>query len=83
MPNKAKSAGQNEALAVESRRALAQRVMALTNTEGEHMTAIPDVVLYHRTTPTPCYRASYEPSLSIFLQGKKRIILGGVDYLCA
>ena len=52
---------------------------ALTVTKREHATAIPEVVLYHRTTPTPCYRASYEPSLSIFLQGKKRIILGGVD----
>jgi AraC-like DNA-binding protein len=82
MPNRAKSVGPDEALAVESRRALAQRVMALTVTEGEHTTAIPEVMLYHRTTPTACYRASYEPSLSIFLQGKKRIILGGVEYLC-
>lgn len=82
MPNKAKRVGPDETLVLESRRALAQHVMALTLKEGEHATAIPEVLLYHRTTPTPCYRASYEPSLSIFLQGKKRIILGGVEYLC-
>src|SRR5258705_1633332 len=33
-------------------------------------------------SPTPCYRASYEPSLSIFVQGRKRINLGGTEYLC-
>lgn len=80
MPNKAPWAKPDEAL--ESRRALSQRVLTLTVIEGEHATAIPEVVLYHRTTPTPCYRASYEPSLSIFLQGKKRILLGGAEHLC-
>ncbi len=28
------------------------------------------------------YRASYEPSLSIFVQGRKRVILGEVEYVC-
>ena len=30
----------------------------------------------------PCFRASYEPGLSIFVQGRKRILLGGTEYLC-
>jgi hypothetical protein len=38
--------------------------------------------LYHRTTPTTCFRAFYEPGLSIFVQGRKRILLGGTEYLC-
>jgi hypothetical protein len=38
--------------------------------------------LYHRTRPTACYRASYEPGLSIFVGGRKRIILGGAEYTC-
>src|SRR5258708_5498159 len=64
------------------RTSLAQRIAALAGKAGEHPTAIPGLFLYYRTTPTPCYHASYEPSLSIFVQGRKRIILGGTEYLC-
>src|SRR6266481_7283617 len=67
---------------IEMRRSLAQRIAAHTRKEGEHTTAVPGLILYHRTSPTPCYRASYEPSLSIFVQGRKRINLGGTEYLC-
>jgi AraC-like DNA-binding protein len=67
---------------VEMRQALAQRILEVTTMPGEHATAIPEAWLYHRTTPTPCYRASYEPGLSIFVGGRKRIILGGTEYLC-
>src|SRR5208283_4516593 len=49
---------------------------------GEHSTAVPGLVLYRRTTPTACYRATYEPSLTVFVQGRKRINLGGTEYLC-
>src|SRR6266849_3207693 len=67
---------------IEIRQSLAQRIAALTGNEGEHTTAVPGLILYHRTSPTPCYRASYEPSLTIFVQGRKRINLGGTEYLC-
>src|SRR3989442_7158274 len=67
---------------IEMRRSLAQRIAAHTEKEGEHTTAVPGLILYHRTSPTPCYRASYEPSLSIFVQGRKLINLGGTEYLC-
>lgn len=67
---------------IEMRRSLAQRIAAHTEKEGEHTTAVPGLILYHRTSPTPCYRASYEPSLSVFVQGRKRINLGGTEYLC-
>lgn len=67
---------------IEMRQSLAQRIAALAGKAGEHSTAIPGLFLYYRTTPTSCYRASYEPSLSIFVQGRKRIILGGTEYLC-
>src|SRR5258707_8504708 len=67
---------------VEMRRSLAQRIAALAGKAGEHPTAVPGLFLYYRTTPTPCYRASYEPSLSVFTQGRKRIILGNTEYLC-
>jgi AraC-like DNA-binding protein len=67
---------------IEMRQSLAQRIAALAGAAGEHPTAIPGLILYYRTSPTPCYRASYEPSLSIFVQGRKRINLGGTEYLC-
>lgn len=66
----------------EMRRALAERIKLLTKKPGEHPTAIPGLFLYHRTAPTPCFLRSYEPGLSIFVQGRKRILLGGTEYLC-
>ena len=64
------------------RRELARKIVAHAPSPGEHPTAIPGLILYRRTTPTPCYRATYEPSLTVFAQGKKRINLGGTQYLC-
>ena len=82
MPRKAINTASPDPAVIEMRRSLAQRIAALAGKAGEHSTAIPGLFLYYRTTPTPCYRASYEPSLSIFVQGRKRIILGGTEYLC-
>jgi AraC-like DNA-binding protein len=64
------------------RRALARRIASIAGRTGDHATAVPGLFLYYRTAPTACYRASYEPSLSVFVQGRKRIILGGAEYLC-
>jgi AraC-like DNA-binding protein len=82
MPSKAKSVVSSDSIVRDMRHSLAQRIHAITAKAGEHATAIPELFLYHRTTPTSCYRASYEPSLSVFVQGRKRIILGGTEYLC-
>ncbi len=67
---------------IEMRQSLARRIIAITGKAGEHPTAIPGLSLYYRTEPTPCFRASYEPGLSIFVQGRKRILLGDTEYLC-
>src|SRR5713226_5783172 len=67
---------------IEMRQSLAHRIVAIAGRAGEHPTAIPGLSLYYRTTPTPCYHASYGAGLSIFVQGRKRIILGGTEYLC-
>lgn len=61
---------------------LARRISAHAASAGEHSTAIDGLVLFRRTTPTACYRATYEPSLTVFAQGRKRINLGGTEYLC-
>ena len=69
-------------IVTEMRRSLAERIKSLAKQPGEYLTAIPGLSLYHRTEPTACFRASYEPGLSIFVQGRKRILLGGTEYLC-
>lgn len=82
MSRRTRNAVSPDPAVIEMRRSLARQITALAGEAGEHSTAIPGLFLYHRTRPTPCYRASYEPSLSIFVQGRKRIILGGTEYLC-
>jgi AraC-like DNA-binding protein len=67
---------------IERRRELARMIAGHAQTPGENPTAVPGLALYRRTTPTPCYRATYEPSLTVFVQGRKRINLGGTEYLC-
>lgn len=64
------------------RKALAHKISALTPLEGENRTAVAGLALYRRTKPTACYRATYEPSLTIFLQGRKQVNLGGAVYIC-
>jgi AraC-like DNA-binding protein len=67
---------------VEIRAELARKIAAHVQAAGEKATAIPGLTLYRRTAPTPCYPATYEPSLSLFVQGRKRVNLGGTTYLC-
>lgn len=82
MPARMKNVVPFDPTVLTARRELAQRIAGITGRSGEHTTAIPGVVLYHRDETTPCYRASYEPSLSIFVQGQKHIILGDFEYVC-
>lgn len=61
---------------------LASHIAAYARVDGDHETAVPGLVLTRRIEQTPCYRANCQPSLTIFAQGRKRIELGGVEYLC-
>src|SRR2546429_4068845 len=61
---------------------LVNRIATHAPTVGEHSTAIPGLILFRRTQATACYRAAVEPSLTVFVQGKKRMSLGGTAYLC-
>ncbi|HEY6386060.1 MAG TPA: AraC family transcriptional regulator [Candidatus Acidoferrum sp.] len=82
MSAKTKSIVTNETAVLEARRELARRIASITDGAGEHVTDVPGLVLYNRDEPTPCYRASYEPSLSMFVQGRKHVILGETEYVC-
>jgi AraC-like DNA-binding protein len=66
----------------EMRRELARRIAAHATVAGELRTGIPGLSLFRRTAPTACNRATYEPSLNVFAQGRKRVNLGGKAYLC-
>src|SRR3954469_17005420 len=61
---------------------LAGKIALHTPSQGLHATAIDALVLYRKDDPSPCYPASYEPSVHIFTQGQKRVTLGGATYLC-
>src|SRR6266566_7493281 len=67
---------------IEMQTALARKIAAHIPAAGDHATDIPGLTLYRRTAPTPCNAATYEPSLAVFVQGRKRVTLGGTTYLC-
>jgi AraC-like DNA-binding protein len=70
------------AAAIKIRKELAAKIAAYAQSPGENRTPVPGLALYRRTEPTACFLATYEPSLSVFLQGRKRINLGGTIYFC-
>src|SRR5260370_10889689 len=61
---------------------LVSRIAAHAPSVGEHSTAIAGLILFRRTQATACYRAAVEPSLTVFVQGKKLMSLGGTEYVC-
>jgi AraC-like DNA-binding protein len=67
---------------IEMRSELARQIAAHVKTAGEQATAVPGLILFRRTAPTACHPGNYEPSLTLFVQGRKRINLGGMTYLC-
>ena len=77
-----KAAKIEKLLDMQVRMELVSRIAAHAPSAGEHSTAITGLILFRRTQATACYRAAVEPSLTVFVQGKKRISLGGTEYLC-
>ena len=69
-------------IVVEMRAALARKIADLAVAEGDMQTGIPGLRLYRRSAPTACASAAYEPSLVVFLQGRKRINVGKTIYVC-
>jgi len=67
---------------IEMRKELARKIATHALSLGENPTAISGLAFYRRTAPTPCFLATYEPSLTVFVQGRKRINLRGTVYLC-
>ncbi len=66
---------------IEARVALARKIAAHCD-EGVLATGVPGLSLYRQSTPTACSSAAYDPRLVVFVQGQKRINVGGTSYLC-
>lgn len=64
------------------RRALARTVAEHTTIVGENPTKVVGLSLFRNTSPTACYCATYEPSFTVFVQGRKCINLGSHKYIC-
>ncbi len=68
--------------AIRMRKELARQIAAHAPSLGENGTAVAGLSLYRRTKPTACLLAKYEPSITVFVQGRKRVNLGGTVYHC-
>lgn len=67
---------------IEMRKELSVKIAAHAQSEGENRTQIPGLSLYRRTKPSACFLANYEPGVTVFAQGRKRVNLRGTIYLC-
>jgi len=80
--NQSNTKREHSSRAVEMRIELARKIAEHAPKAGDYATAISSLTLYRRTEPTACNPVTYEPSLTVLVQGRKRINLGGTSYLC-
>jgi AraC-like DNA-binding protein len=64
------------------RAGLARTIAAHIRVDGKEATGVPGLSLYRRSAPTECLCATYEPELIVFVQGEKRINVGGTTHVC-
>ena len=74
--------GDSQAEVVELRAELARKIAAHTRIDGGEVTDVPGMRLYRKSAPTECTSAAYEPELIVFVQGEKRINVGGTTLVC-
>ncbi len=64
----------------ELKKELAGRIAACVGSEQKRITEVPGLTVHQRTAPTPPCSMTYEPSLIVTAQGRKRVELGGKAY---
>jgi AraC-like DNA-binding protein len=74
--------GEEQAELAQARADVIHKVMAHIAADGVQATAIPGLSLYRRSEPTACNCVNYQPELIVFLQGEKRIQVGGMTHIC-
>lgn len=72
-----KNAGHVTDQASKQRAELARSIALFVGSTERMVTAIPGLSLYRWTAPTASCPATYEPSVAVIAQGKKRVELGG------
>jgi AraC-like DNA-binding protein len=66
----------------EMRAELAHKIAAHIHLDGAKATGVLGLRLYRGSAPTECTSAAYEPELVVFVQGEKRINVGGTTLVC-
>jgi AraC-like DNA-binding protein len=65
----------------ELRKELARRIASFIGPKERLITEVPGLLLSRRTAPTAPISATYEPSLAVVAQGRKRATLGGTTFI--
>jgi AraC-like DNA-binding protein len=65
----------------EIRAELARRIALFMGSEEKRITDIPGLVLNRRTAPAPPASGTYEPSIAVVAQGRKRVALGHTTFI--
>ncbi len=60
---------------------LARKIASFIGTEEKLVTEVPGLTLTRRTRPMPPGVGGYEPSLAVVPQGRKRVSLGGTNFI--
>ncbi|MDR2788044.1 MAG: AraC family transcriptional regulator [Candidatus Accumulibacter sp.] len=63
------------------RAGLVPRIAAFVGSDGERVTSLPDLSFSLLRKPTPPASYLYEPCISMIIQGRKRVRLGGTTYV--
>jgi AraC-like DNA-binding protein len=81
MKNPSKNASPPLNRARELRSELARKIASFIGTKEKLVTDVPGLLLSRRTAPTAPASATYEPSLAVVAQGRKRADLGGTTFI--
>jgi AraC-like DNA-binding protein len=65
----------------ELREALARKIASFIGPQEKLLTAVPGLLLSRRTAPAAPISATYEPSLAVVAQGRKRATLAGTTFI--
>jgi hypothetical protein len=61
---------------------LVKRILRLVGNNEDQATDIPGLTIYRRDNPTGPIFGLYEPSLTLLVQGSKRVMLGQEGFAC-
>lgn len=76
-----KTAALQSGRAAELRMALAHKIASFVGSKEKLVTSVPGLLLTRRTAPTAPATATYQPSLAVVAQGRKRATLAGTTFV--